>query len=41
MSEGDFRDIAHPLLSETRNKIKDAIFTEYEKVLSEKDTEIE
>ena len=41
MGEGDFRDIAHPLLSETRNKIKDAIFTEYEKVLSEKDTEIE
>ncbi|MGC2874116.1 septation regulator SpoVG [Ihubacter sp. mB4P-1] len=40
MGEGDFRDIARPLLSETRNKIKDAIFTEYEKVLSEKDTEI-
>lgn len=39
MGEGDFRDIAHPLLSETRNKIKDAIFTEYEKVLSDKDGE--
>ena len=25
MSDGDFRDIAHPLLSETRNRIKDAI----------------
>ena len=36
MGEGDFRDIAHPLLSETRNKIKDAIFAEYEKVLDEK-----
>ena len=36
MGEGDFRDIAHPLLSETRNKIKDAIFAEYEKVLAEK-----
>ena len=36
MGEGDFRDIAHPLVSETRNKIKDAIFTEYEKVLEEK-----
>ncbi len=35
MGEGDFRDIAHPLLSETRNKIKDAIFTEYEKMLKE------
>lgn len=32
MGEGDFRDIAHPLLSETRNKIKDAILGEYEKL---------
>jgi stage V sporulation protein G len=36
MGEGDFRDIAHPLISETRNKIKEAIFTEYERVLEEK-----
>ena len=36
MGEGDFRDIAHPLVSETRNKIKEAIFAEYEKVLAEK-----
>lgn len=35
MGEGDFRDIAHPLVSETRNRIKDAIFVEYEKVLTE------
>lgn len=35
IGEGDFRDIAHPLHSETRNKIKDAIFAEYEKQLSE------
>lgn len=35
MNEGDFRDIAHPISSETRNRIKDAIFDEYEKVLSE------
>ena len=35
MGEGDFRDIAHPLLSETRNKIKDAIFAEYERILKE------
>ena len=33
MGEGDFRDIAHPLRSETRNKIKEAIFVEYEKIL--------
>lgn len=37
MNEGDFRDIAHPILSETRNKIKDAIFFEYEKLLKEQD----
>ena len=36
MGEGDFRDIAYPLVSETRNKIRDAIFEEYEKVLAEK-----
>jgi stage V sporulation protein G len=33
MGEGDFRDIAHPLTSETRNRIKEAIFAEYEKAL--------
>ena len=35
VAEGDFRDIAHPLTSETRGRIKDAIFAEYEKVLAE------
>ena len=35
IGEGDFSDIAPPLHSETRNKIKDAIFAEYEKQLSE------
>jgi stage V sporulation protein G len=35
MSEGDFRDIAHPLTSETRNRIKDAIFEKYDIVQSE------
>ena len=39
MGEGDFRDIAHPLVSETRNKIRDAIFEEYDKVLAQKSTE--
>ena len=34
MGEGDFRDIAHPLLSETRNKIKNAIFAEYDRLLN-------
>ena len=32
MGEGDFRDIAHPINSSTRNKIQDAIFSEYEKM---------
>jgi stage V sporulation protein G len=35
MSEGDFRDIAHPLTSETRNRIKDAIFEKYDAVQAE------
>ena len=35
VNEGDVRDVAHPILSETRNKIKDAIFAEYEKTLQE------
>ena len=39
MGEGDFRDIAHPLVSETRNKIKQAIFEEYDRVLAEKELE--
>ncbi len=32
MGEGDFRDIAHPINSSTRNKIQDAIFSQYEKM---------
>ncbi|KAB3531909.1 septation protein SpoVG [Alkaliphilus pronyensis] len=32
MGEGDFRDIAHPINSETRAMIQDAIFGEYEKM---------
>ena len=39
MGEGDFSDIAHPLVSETRNKIRDAIFAEYDKVLAQKAVE--
>lgn len=33
MADGEFRDIAHPINAETRKKIQDAIFEEYEKVL--------
>ena len=38
MGEGDFRDIAHPLDSATRNRIRDAIFAEYEKTLADRDS---
>lgn len=31
MGEGDYRDIAHPLTSETRNRLKDAILDAYSK----------
>ncbi len=34
VSKGDYRDIAHPINSETRNKLQDIIFDEYEKALA-------
>ena len=34
MADGEFRDIAHPINAETRQKIQDAIFAEYEKSLA-------
>lgn len=33
MADGEFRDIAHPINADTRKKIQDAIFQEYEKIL--------
>ena len=39
MGEGDFRDIAHPLVSETRERIKEAIFAEYDKVMAQTEQE--
>ena len=33
LGNGDFRDIAHPLTAKTREKICDAIFEEYHRVL--------
>ena len=38
MGDGDFRDIAHPLTSEVRNRMKEAIFAEYDTVLAESET---
>lgn len=34
MADGEFRDIAHPINANTRQKIQDAIFEEYEKTLA-------
>ncbi|GFZ34168.1 putative septation protein SpoVG [Clostridium zeae] len=36
--DGEFKDIAHPINTDTREKIQEAILTEYEKAL-EVDTE--
>lgn len=35
MSDGTFRDVAHPICSEVRNQIKEQIFQAYEKMLTE------
>lgn len=34
MNDGTHKDIAHPLNSETRQKIQDAVLAEYNKVVS-------
>ncbi|MFY9214460.1 MAG: septation regulator SpoVG [Tissierellaceae bacterium] len=34
MADGEFRDIAHPINATTRQKIQEAVFSEYEKVLA-------
>lgn len=39
VGDAGFKDVAHPLSSDVRNKIKDAILDEYEKVLAEAETE--
>lgn len=39
IGDTQFRDVAHPIKSETREKIQDAIFAEYEKVLELKEEE--
>ncbi|RKD20912.1 stage V sporulation protein G [Caminicella sporogenes DSM 14501] len=33
INEGDYKDIAHPINAETRAKLEEIIFTEYEKAL--------
>ena len=39
LPNGTFRDIAHPINSEARKKIEDAVFEKYEEVLNEMETE--
>lgn len=39
MGDGEFRDIAHPINADTRQKIQDAIFEEYEKTLEKEGKE--
>jgi stage V sporulation protein G len=39
IGEGEYRDVAHPLSSEMRGRIRDAIFAEYAKQLSDSDDE--
>ena len=36
-SDGKYKDIAHPLNTETRELLQDAILTEYSRLLAEKD----
>ncbi|WP_132946357.1 septation regulator SpoVG [Tumebacillus sp. BK434] len=38
--DGEFRDIAHPISSETRQKIQDAILNEYYRVEEESAEEV-
>jgi stage V sporulation protein G len=38
-SDGEFKDIAHPLNTATRERIQNAILSEYEKIKSEEVTE--
>jgi len=41
MGEGDFRDIAHPINSETRSMIQKAIFNRYEELEAQEAAETE
>lgn len=38
-SDGEFRDVAHPINSETREMIQDTILRQYEAVLGEEEAE--
>lgn len=40
-ADGEYRDIAHPINSETRQQMQDVILQEYEKVILTEDAEVE
>ncbi|NBI07476.1 septation regulator SpoVG [Senegalia massiliensis] len=40
MSDGEFRDISHPINSDTRAKIQEAVFNEYEAQLDVESEEL-
>lgn len=40
-ADGEYRDIAHPINSETRERIQSTILTKYEQVLLEEPDEID
>ncbi len=40
-ADGEYRDIAHPINSETRQQMQDVILQEYEKVVLTEDAEAE
>lgn len=40
-SDGEYRDIAHPINSQTREKIQELILASYEKALEEESVELE
>ena len=39
ISEGEYRDIAHPINSDTRNEIQTMILDKYEKMLDEEEAQ--
>lgn len=39
--DGEYRDIAHPIKSETREKIQNIILEKYEEVMQQEDAELD
>ncbi|RVU55184.1 septation regulator SpoVG [Anaerosphaera multitolerans] len=39
LPNGEFRDIAHPINSDARKKVEDAVFAKYEEIINEPETQ--